>query len=69
MKNDVKRNKQTGKGYKITTFSKDFAKRNGHGRYFLALFRKGELTSFDGWYADKLRHVKGDGENFIAKAS
>lgn len=65
MKDDVKRG-ATGKGYKITRFSAEYAKREGHGRYFLALFNRDSTHSVDGWYADKLRHAKGDGEQFIA---
>lgn len=56
IKNDVKRHKENGKGYKITKT------REG---YWLALFRKGETTAFDGWNNRLLRHAKGDGENFI----
>jgi hypothetical protein len=66
---DVKRNKQTGKGYKITTFSKEYAERNGHSRYWLALFNPEAHTAHEGWYAEKLRHAKGDGEAFIAEAA
>ena len=60
-----KRNKTTGKGYKITRFSKAYAEAKGHSRYYVALFNKDALTAFDGWYTDKLRHAIGDGENFI----
>lgn len=62
---EVKRGK-TGRGYKITRFSAEFAEKNNHGRYYLALFNKDELKSHDGWYADNFRHVKEDGEAFIA---
>jgi hypothetical protein len=56
MKNDVKRSKQNGKGYKVTKT------REG---YWVALFRAGELTAFDGWNNHLLRHAKGDGELYL----
>jgi hypothetical protein len=64
IQNDVKRGK-TGKGYKITSFSEEYARKNNHGRYYLALFNKDELQSHEGWYCDNLRHAKEDGEGFI----
>lgn len=66
--NDVKRNKRTGRGYKITSVSKAYAERHGHGQHFLALFEAGALVSHDGWWCAVKRHALGDGRAFIAKA-
>lgn len=63
-KNDVKRGK-TGKGYKITRFNRSLPSHEKGKNYFLALFNPDEVTAFDGWYCEKLRYAKGDGENFI----
>lgn len=65
LKDETKRNAKTGRGYKITKFSQAYADRNGHGRYYLALFEKDEVKAHDGWYCDVLRHARGDGEAFI----
>ena len=59
------RSKETGKGYKITRFNKAMPSNSEKKKYYLALFNPGEVTAFDGWYCEKLRHAKGDGESFI----
>lgn len=56
----------SGRRYKITTFSKECARRKGFpGRHYLALFNPGEVTSTEGWWCNNLRHAKKDGRNFI----
>lgn len=59
------RNDKNGKRAKVTIFSKEFAARNGHGRYFVALFNKDQLSTNEGWYTDVKRHAVNDARAFV----
>lgn len=61
------RNEKTGKRAKVTTFTKEYAKRNGHGRYYVALFQKDQLSTNDGWYCDNKKHAYTDAKEFVKK--
>jgi hypothetical protein len=56
MKYDYFKRAKNGKGYKITKT------REG---YWVALFRPGQVTAFDGWNNALRRHAKGDGEAYL----
>ncbi len=63
---DISKKGPSGRSYKITSFSKEYAKRKGYsGRHYLALFEAGQLESKLGWWCSNLRHAKADGSAFI----
>lgn len=63
MQDEIEWDPNTGRGYKLTTFSKEHAENHGRrGRHWLALFEKGETSSTTGWdetnKARALKHAK-----------
>lgn len=63
---DISKKGPSGHSYKITTFSKEYAKRKGHpGRHYLALFNPGQITATEGWFTGNLRQAKADGAAHI----